>query len=147
MRRILCAVLMSLTAATALPSTASAETPSIKMRPTPVAPTPRHAPSRALTVAPKKSILSADAALARMTITELRAEWQHVAICEVNGNWAMTGPSYSGIGFSNSTWLQYGGSRFAPLAGEANRDVQILIGMKVTGGWIPDQQGCSRYGW
>lgn len=59
----------------------------------------------------------------------------------------MTGPVYSGIGFSNATWSQYGGSRYAEVAGEATRAQQILIGMKVTHGWVPDQAGCSPTGW
>ena len=77
----------------------------------------------------------------------LLAQWQRVAICEVDGNWSMTGPVYSGIGFSNVTWYQYGGARYAPLAGEATRDQQILIGMRVTHGSVPDQDGCSPDGW
>ncbi|HQT99398.1 MAG TPA: transglycosylase family protein [Acidimicrobiales bacterium] len=84
---------------------------------------------------------------AGVSIAQLRAEWQHVAICEVNGNWSMTGPVYSGIGFLNSTWLAYGGTRFAQNAGRAPRDAQILIGMRVTKGWVPDQLGCSPTGW
>jgi hypothetical protein len=59
----------------------------------------------------------------------------------------MTGPVFSGIGFLNTTWSQYGGRRFAPVAGEATVDQQILIGMRVTHGYIPDQDGCSPVGW
>jgi hypothetical protein len=59
----------------------------------------------------------------------------------------MVGPEYSGIGFSNATWFQYGGARFAPKAGDATPVQQILIGMRVTHGWIPDQGGCSPTGW
>ncbi len=99
------------------------------------------------TTTPKRPLLQPVAARAGVSIVRLRAEWQHVAICEVNGNWSMTGPSYSGIGFANSTWLQYGGLRFARYAGEAPRDAQILIGMRVTQGWVPDQFGCSPTGW
>ncbi len=91
--------------------------------------------------------LSAVAATFQSTIGELRAKWQHVAVCEVGGNWSMVGSWYSGIGFLNSTWAAYGGTRFAPLAGQATRDQQILIGMKVTNGWVPDQYGCSPNGW
>ena len=91
--------------------------------------------------------LSAVAASFQSTIGELRAKWQHVAVCEVGGNWSMVGSWYSGIGFLNSTWAAYGGTRFAPLAGQATRDQQILIGMKVTNGWVPDQYGCSPTGW
>ena len=83
----------------------------------------------------------------RHTVPQLRAEWQQVAICEVGGNWAMVGSWYSGIGFLNSTWNAYGGTRFAPLAGRATRDQQIVIGMRVTGGYVPDQNGCSPGGW
>jgi len=91
--------------------------------------------------------LAVAAATVRVSIVQLRAEWQHVAICEVGGNWAMTGPAYSGIGFLNATWNSYGGARYAPLAGQATRDQQILIGMKVTNGRVPDQNGCSPTGW
>ena len=82
-----------------------------------------------------------------LTVGQLRAQWQHVAICEVGGNWSMTGPIYSGIGFLNATWSAYGGQRYAPLAGRASRDQQIVVGLRVTGGWVPDQHGCSPTGW
>lgn len=91
--------------------------------------------------------LRANALRLRVSVGELRAMWQRVAICEVAGNWSMVGPVYSGIGFLNSTWAHYGGTRYAPLAGLATRDEQILIGMHVTGGYVPDQYGCSPIGW
>ncbi|HEY7931788.1 MAG TPA: transglycosylase family protein [Acidimicrobiales bacterium] len=94
-----------------------------------------------------EALLASVATRARVSVAQLRAEWQHVANCEVAGNWAMDGPVYSGIGFLNSTWFEYGGRRFAPSAGDAPRDAQILIGMRVTGGWVPDQTGCARGGW
>ena len=91
--------------------------------------------------------LRASALRLRVSVDRLRAMWQRVAICEVAGNWAMVGPVYSGIGFLNSTWAHYGGTRYAPIAGLASRDEQILIGMQVTGGYVPDQYGCSPVGW
>lgn len=91
--------------------------------------------------------LTSTAVQFHITLAELVSKWQRVAICEVNGNWSMDGPYYSGIGFSNATWRQYGGTRFAPLAGDASRLQQILIGMKITKTWIPDQYGCSPVGW
>jgi len=91
--------------------------------------------------------LYADAVAVGVTVAQLRAEWQRVAVCEVGGNWAMTGPRYSGIGILNTTWYEYGGRRFAPLAGDATRDEQIVIGMRVTRDWVPDQDGCSPTGW
>ena len=91
--------------------------------------------------------LHTDAVVHGVSVPLLRAQWQRVAICEVDGNWSMPGPEYSGIGFSNATWYRFGGARYAPLAGEATRDQQILVGMRVTHGWVPDQAGCSPTGW
>ncbi len=91
--------------------------------------------------------LDAEALVHGVSVPHLLAQWQRVAVCEVDGDWSMTGPEYSGIGFSNATWHQFGGTRYAPLAGEATREQQILIGMRVTHGWVPDQAGCSPTGW
>jgi len=89
----------------------------------------------------------ADAARVGLSEAQLRSGWQSVATCEVGGNWSMIGSKYSGIGFLNTTWHEYGGDRFAPLAGHATETQQIVIAMAVTGGWIPDQSGCSPGGW
>ena len=160
MRRILVAILVSLVgAATPLASPAGAQQATL---PPPtvaidvaniVTPTP---PLRHHRVRPRvrrrraavvTEILAHTAAVVNVSIARLREEWQHVAICEVSGNWAMVGSAYSGIGFLNATWSAYGGTHFARLAGLATRDQQILIGMKVTGGRVPDQNGCSPTGW
>lgn len=142
MRRVTFALLTSLiTVLVLLPPPAGAVAKPKAIVPTPVFRQERVVQSpdvRAMVVVATRESLS---------VHELRAEWQHVAICEVGGNWSMTGPAYSGIGFLNSTWSQYGGRRYAPLAGDASRDEQILIGMRVTGGWVPDQNGCSTTGW
>lgn len=139
-RRIVCAVLISaLTIAVPLSSPAGAV---IVNKPHKLA-----IPHRPAAVNPVRRALVADAHAVRTSIPRLRAEWQRVAICEVGGDWFMTGPTYSGIGFSNATWYQYGGRHFAPLAGEATKDQQILIGMRVTKSWVPDQHGCSPTGW
>jgi hypothetical protein len=100
-----------------------------------------------LTVNPVTHALLVAAVSVGVSVRELRAEWQHVAICEVSGNWSMTGPLYSGIGFLNTTWDEYGGARYAPLAGEASVVQQIIIAMRVTHGLVPDQNGCSPGGW
>jgi hypothetical protein len=143
-RRIFFALLVSVvTAVVPLSSPVGAEVvvkaPKV-LPPAPVRP-------RRIVATPLRHALVAEASSVSLNIDQLRAKWQHVAICEVDGNWSMTGPSYSGIGFLNSTWHQYGGTQFAPLAGEASRDQQIVIGMRVTSGRIPDQDGCSPDGW
>ena len=56
-------------------------------------------------------------------------------------------PDYSGIGISNGTWNSYGATSYACLAGLATKDQQILIGMKVTRDWVPDQYDCDAGGW
>lgn len=91
--------------------------------------------------------LAHEAGALRLSLPGLVAAWQRVAVCEVNGDWSMVGPTYSGIGFSNATWYEYGGRQFAPVAGEASRFEQIAVGMRVTHGWIPDQYGCDPGGW
>jgi len=87
------------------------------------------------------------AATVQLSLAQLHQEWERVAICEVGGNWSMRGPVYSGIGFLNSTWRAYGGTHFAPVAGMASKDEQILVGMRINNGWVPDQYGCDRFGW
>jgi hypothetical protein len=91
--------------------------------------------------------LAFTAAAVQTTSSALRSKWEHVAICEVGGRWSMIGATYSGIGFLNTTWSNFGGRKFAPLAGEASEDQQIIIGMRVTGGYVPDQSGCTPGGW
>lgn len=158
MRRILSALLLALITAIgplAPPVSAEGVSPLPKPGATPPGATahhPRHGAhphldSRQVIDAATQRYLAVTARAMRVTVGELRAQWQHVAICEVGGNWAMVGSAYSGIGFLNTTWSQYGGMRYAPLAGLATRDQQIVIGMKVTHGWVPDQFGCSRNGW
>lgn len=144
MRRILFALLIALfTPMLLLMQPAGAATVA---KPSPAAhPAPR--PAHLRVVNPTAHAFVVDAVSTGVSVHELRAEWQDVAICEVGGNWSMTGPRYSGIGFLNATWNAYGGSRYAPLAGEASAVQQIVIGMKVTGGRVPDQNGCDRGGW
>jgi hypothetical protein len=93
------------------------------------------------------STLTVIASHLHLTLQQIVAKWQRVAICEVNGNWKMKGPYYSGIGFSNATWNHFGGTQFGPLAGDATPVQQVLIGMRITQTWIPDQYGCSPVGW
>lgn len=154
MRRVLFAVIVALATPLAL-LTAPAFSP-----PAAAVSRPTSTPTPAPTLAPRalRHVVSAialqethelvrDARTRGVGVVTLRAEWERVAICEVNGNWSMVGPAYSGIGFQNGTWDEYGGTRYAPLAGRAGEDAQIVVGMRVTGGWVPDQDGCDPGGW
>lgn len=152
MRRFMFAMLVSLALPVALLTQPNLTAPAgavEKAKPAP--PPPRRTPTTvrhaALIADIEARAIVADARARRVTVVGLRNEWEHVAICEVGGNWRMVGPVYSGIGFRNETWSAYGGVEFAPLAGEASEDAQIVVGMRVTGNWVPDQDGCDPGGW
>lgn len=56
------------------------------------------------------------------------ATWDRVAWCEERGDWTVVGSSYSGgLGFANSTWDAWGGRQYAPRAGMASRNDQVLV--------------------
>jgi hypothetical protein len=58
--------------------------------------------------------------------------WDRIAQCETGGNWSMQGSRYSGgVGFANSTWDAFGGREFAPNAGMATREQQIVVAERV----------------
>jgi uncharacterized protein YabE (DUF348 family) len=71
--------------------------------------------------------------------------WDRIAACETGGNWGFVGPSYSGgLGFYNGTWDAFGGRKYAPNAGLATREQQIIVAMEIQrkvgiGGW-----GCAH---
>lgn len=72
-----------------------------------------------------------------------RAAWGKVAQCETGGNWSMQGPTYSGaLGILNANWRAYGGLVYAPNAGLATEDEQILVAERIQSS-PPDQWGCS----
>jgi hypothetical protein len=75
------------------------------------------------------------------------AIWDRLAQCETGGNWSMRGAWYSGgVGFFNRTWDAYGGRKFAPNAGMATRDEQIVVAERVrasNGGSLFGAWGCA----
>ncbi len=146
MRRVLFAMLVSLALPVVLLTQPALSPPAGAVGA--VKPPPRPAVRHAVLIAHVEArAIVADARARRVTVVGLRNEWEHVAICEVGGNWRMIGPVYSGIGFRNATWSEYGGAEFARLAGEASEDAQIVVGMRVTRNWVPDQYGCDPGGW
>lgn len=65
--------------------------------------------------------------------------WQQTAICEESGN---NDPSFGYYGIYPSTWRAFGGTAFAPVAGQASKPEQVEIGMRIEG-HPPDQGGCQ----
>ena len=71
------------------------------------------------------------------------AAWSKVNICEESGNWRVVGPVYSGgLGISNTNWVAYGGTQFAPNASLASVVQQIAVAKRIQS-TPPDQNGCS----
>ena len=58
--------------------------------------------------------------------------WDRVAKCESGGNWSIsTGNGYyGGLQFSRSTWLAFGGGKYASTANKATKAQQIEIAKK-----------------
>lgn len=65
-----------------------------------------------------------------------RINWDAVAQCESGGDWSInTGNGfYGGLQFTESTWLGYGGGKYAAYANEASKAEQETIANKVLAG-------------
>ena len=73
--------------------------------------------------------------------------WDGIARCETGGNWSMQGSRYSGgLGFANTTWSSFGGGQFAPNAGQATREQQIVVAERVYARYGLSGWGCRAYG-
>jgi uncharacterized protein YabE (DUF348 family) len=76
--------------------------------------------------------------------------WDELAQCESGGRWDTvdSAPAANafdgGLGIFRGTWLAYGGAQFAPNAGLATREEQIIVGMRIYAdlGWDP--WGCAN---
>lgn len=71
--------------------------------------------------------------------------WDAIAQCESGGNWSInTGNGYyGGLQFSHSTWIAYGGGRYAENAHLTSRENQIAIASTMSLSHWPH---CGRYG-
>lgn len=119
----------------------TAGTLGIWSEPEPVAPAP--APTKRTTAAkPKQKPSSGGGGVDFGT-----SVWDRLAQCESGGNWSInTGNGYSGgVQFSASTWRAMGGGEFAPTAGQASREEQIIVAERTlrSGGWS-QWPACSR---
>jgi Transglycosylase-like domain len=107
-----------------------------------VAPEPAFAP-------PAQAVTSRPQATTTTTLVSasVMAKWTKVAWCETHGNWQMHGATFSGaLGISNIVWREYGGLEFAPHAGLATPQEQVVVAVRVNGNYVPDQNGCNG-GW
>lgn len=63
-----------------------------------------------------------------------------MADCESGGWGDGTGGKYVGdLGILASNWYAYGGTS------DTSPSAQIAVGMRITGGWVPDQNGCASW--
>jgi hypothetical protein len=70
-------------------------------------------------------------------------KWDAIAQCESGGNWShppvtnSTGTYSGGLMIRNNVWRAYGGQQFAPLAYQATRAEQIVVGERIRAdvGW------------
>jgi len=75
-------------------------------------------------------------------------KWDELARCESGGRWDTidSGPDGydGGLGIYRGTWRGFGGTEFAPNAGLATREQQIIVGMRIYEklGWDP--WGCAN---
>jgi resuscitation-promoting factor RpfA len=106
--------------------------------------TGRHrAPSTASKIRRRATTVAAVAGVAAVTpllgVAPAHADsvnWDAIAQCESGGNWSInTGNGYSGgLQFSRSTWLAYGGGKYAPTANQASRSEQIAVAERTLAG-------------
>jgi resuscitation-promoting factor RpfB len=77
--------------------------------------------------------------------TKADPKWDKLAECETGGNWAAHGPEYQGgLGIYYKNWLHYRDKDFPKNAGDATREQQIVVAIKIRNehGW--GAWGCAR---
>jgi hypothetical protein len=90
---------------------------------------------------------AAAAAYAEKMRPKTGVNWDGIAACETGGNWHMQGRTFSGgVGFANTTWSGYGGGEFAPNAGQATREEQIVVAERVYADHGLSGWGCKAAG-
>lgn len=61
-------------------------------------------------------------------------QWDKIAYCESTGNWSASGYYSGGLQIGDATWADYGGTEYAPRAGQATKKQQIMIAEKILAG-------------
>ncbi len=96
-------------------------------------------PSQLRRTATRAAMTSVAAAVPVAGVTAVPAHaasldtWNRLAQCESSGNWSInTGNGfYGGIQFTQSTWREFGGLRYAPRADLATKAEQITVAERV----------------
>ncbi len=107
----------------------------------PPPPAPKPAPKKA---APKAQTVRTTSARSSSTSTRSSGSsggsgvnWDAVAHCESGGQWGhgqvtnSVGTFSGGLMIMNSAWRQFGGTEFAPTAGQASRGEQIIVAERI----------------
>ena len=77
--------------------------------------------------------------------TKADPRWDKIAQCETGGNWGAKGPTYQGgLGIFYKNWSYYGGKEFAPNAGQATREEQIIVAERIKAEHTFSAWGCGR---
>ncbi|MDD7969453.1 transglycosylase family protein [Actinomycetospora lemnae] len=86
--------------------------------------------------------ISGTALAAPSVSPDSNATWDRLAMCESTQNWeADTGNGFKGgLQFTESTWEEFGGERYATSPDEASREEQIRVAKKVQ-----DEQGWNAW--
>ncbi len=77
--------------------------------------------------------------------------WDTLATCESGGKWNTVDPdpggglNDGGLGIARVTWIGFGGRDFAPNAGLATREEQIIVGQRIYAEYGWDPWGCAHF--
>jgi uncharacterized protein YabE (DUF348 family) len=77
--------------------------------------------------------------------TKADPRWDRIAECETGGNWAAQGPTYQGgLGIYYKNWLHYRDKNMPMNAGDATREQQIIVAIRIKNehGWRA--WGCGK---
>lgn len=76
------------------------------------------------------------------TSTSSSGSWQRVAVCEEGGS---NNPTFGYFGIMPGSWAAYGGNAYSPTAGGSSWDTQVMIANRISGGVVPDANGCHSW--
>jgi hypothetical protein len=97
--------------------------------------TPRHKKRSAVVAAVGISAIAGVVALGGVPAQAASVStWDQIAQCESGGQWSLDGgdaDSTGGLQIQTRTWVDFGGTAYAPTAGQATKSQQIAIAEKI----------------